>query len=143
MITVLRTEIIPAIERPTLWVDDAPGYRVLMAPNDTVIATEDPGMLAAAAEYRLQIPKGNKVAVIGGGFCVLPRLLLDCQVDVYETIQELAQYVPPGANFIVGDWSTTLVDAYNVIVYDLGGEVPYAQLEPHLLTDGFILPRRS
>jgi spermidine synthase len=71
---------------------------------------------------------GKSIAIIGGGSLILPRLLRPYNItkcDVFELEPEILAWAkrkhgPFGQrfNFIVGDYKTTLVDLYDLIVFD-------------------------
>lgn len=135
-VTILKEEEIPATSKPILWVDDSNGYRMAFS-EGVCIAAEDDAEMAACARWRLRIASNSKVAIIGGGFCVLPRLLTDCAVTVYEVEAELQQFCPTTCEFIVGDWNETLTIKYDVIVYDTGtplDDASKSKLEAHCAT---------
>ena len=45
--------------------------------------------------------------------------------------------------FIPGDWRDTISGHYDVIVYDLGGDIPRDILAKHLNKGGIILPNEA
>ena len=86
---------------------------------------------------------GKAVAWIGGGFCIGPRVfaIADCSQTVYEIEPSLQEFCPKGIEFIPGDWKDTIKGKYDVIIFDLGGEVPRADLAKNLNAGGIILPK--
>ena len=109
------------------------------------IADDGDGLMATEARYALKVrdfkPRGCTVAIIGGGLGILPRLLWkDYTITVHEIEPRLDRFTPNWCTFIPGDWRTTISGTYDVIVYDLGGDVPVEELTPHLAPGGIILP---
>ena len=119
--------------------------------NSFRIAFNDSGSIAAEepSQYEFLVTcaldcapiEGKSIAWIGGGFCVGPRLFVGAKSTVYEIEPALAEFCPEGVEFVAGDWRDTLSGKYNCIVYDLGGETPYAELEKFLEPGGIILPK--
>lgn len=108
------------------------------------IATEDRAQYESLVTWAVQAGpiRGKKIAWIGGGFCVGPRVfsIADCIQTVFELEPFLAEFCPNGVQFVPGDYRDTMVGAFDVIVYDLGGEVPREFLSQHLNSGGIILP---
>jgi len=118
-----------------------PGNRSYLI-NGAAVATEGDDQTAKMARFVMEMSLPASIAWIGGGFCIGPRLVVAlCGADqiVYEIEPALAEFCPKGATFIPGDYRTTLTGKYDVIVYDLGGEVP--DLTAHLNPGGMILPK--
>jgi len=89
--------------------------------------------------------RGKRIAWIGGGLCVGPRVfgLGECNQTVYEIEPSLAEFCPVGVEFIPGDYRETMRGNYDVIIYDLGGDTPRKFLERHLNPGGKILPEKD
>ena len=85
----------------------------------------------------------KSVAWIGGGMCIGPRLFDGAKQTVYEILPALKQFCPEGVKFIPGDWRDTISGHYDVIVYDLGGDVPRETLAEFLAPGGVILPKED
>lgn len=97
-------------------------------------------MAAACMQIRDFKPRGCTVAIIGGGFGILPRLLWkDYTITVYEIEPRLDRYTPNWCLFVPGDYHSTLSGTFDVIVYDLPGKVPLDELLPHLNVGGLII----
>jgi hypothetical protein len=120
------------------------GDRLVFDDSGTCIATDQQDTYARAARFAIEAGPlvGKAVAWIGGGLCIGPRVFMVAQPTqtVYEVEPALREFCPPGAAFACGDWRDTLKAKYDVIVYDLGGEVPYAELSKFLREGGKILP---
>lgn len=146
-IRVLSTRIIPMVSVPNVWVDEAYGYRALFSYDNGQIDGEDQDRQArtAAFAYAAGPLTGKSVAWIGGGFCYGPRCfsIADCKQTVYEIEPDLAEFCPEGIEFIPGDWSDTLRGEYDVVIFDLGGDVPRERLMRHLTPGGVILPKKD
>jgi len=86
--------------------------------------------------------EGKSVAWIGGGFCIGPRVfaISGCTQDVYEIEPSLSEFCPQDVTFIPGDYRDTMRGRYDVIVFDLGGEIPVEFLSRHLKPGGRIIP---
>lgn len=121
------------------------GYRMVMRGEASVCSESDTD-LAIEARYALRIRESHlyeSVAVIGGGFCILPRLLGSAlDIDIYEIVPELERFRPWHAAFIPGDWRDTLRGTYDVIVYDIGdlSREDRERLTSHLNPGGLLLP---
>jgi hypothetical protein len=137
------------LETRTKTVDDSlverrhpEGHRVLMR-GDRSIASDGEADLARAARFAidLKVARGAAVAIIGGGLCVLPRVLRGrgYTQHVYEIEPALDRYCPDYATFIPGDYRTTLTGLYDAIVYDLGDPADTALLNAHLNPGGLLL----
>jgi hypothetical protein len=85
------------------------------------------------------------VAWIGGGFCIGPMAfaIADCRQTVYEGESCLREFCPDGIAFVAGDWRDTIRGSFDVVIFDLGGPVPYAELSNFLSVGGIILPKES
>ena len=90
-------------------------------------------------------PNGKSVAWIGGGFCIGPRLFAtaNCRQVVFEIEPSLREFCPEGVEFIPGDYRETMTGKYDVIIFDLGGDVPRDLLTKHLSDGGKILPSKE
>ena len=121
---------------------DGEGYLMVMA-GERCIASESDADLARCARFAMEITqlRGARVAIIGGGFCILPRLLFGrgYLIDVYELEPALDRYCPVGARFIPGDYVSTLSGKYDAIVYDIGDPPDIALLEQCLAAGGQLL----
>lgn len=118
--------------------------------GNSLLADDGPDTHARATAFALAAFEQPRtiaplVAWIGGGLCVGPRLFACCGAlqTIYELEPRLGEFRPDGSTFIAGDWRDTLSGLYDVIVYDLGGEVPYDALRTHLKPGGVILPLES
>ena len=144
MIRVLESVTIPATETPRLWIDDSPGYPVVFTAELGSIADEGPGQMAFTSQCQLETSPltGKTVAWIGGGTCLGPRIFAEsgCVQTVYEIEPTLAEFCPSGVAFVPGDWRATISGKFDVVIYDLGGDVPYDALAAHLNNGGKILP---
>ena len=105
------------------------------------IATEGDDQVARMAWIAMQIPLGASVAWIGGGFCIGPRLSMGRKQTVYEIEPALREFCPEGVEFVPGDWRDTISGKYDVIVFDLGGDVPRETLAKYLNPGGVLLPK--
>ena len=140
---VIESVDVPATKRPRLSVDDAYGYTRILC-NGDVIDSDSQDELVRSAEFALAAqPRGKSVAWIGGGICHGPRLfaISDCQQTVYEIEPALREFCPEGVTFIPGDYQAPVTGTYDVIIYDLGGDVPREFLSNHLKRGGVILPK--
>ena len=127
----------------TLRVLDQPYVRVFL--GDSCIAEETEKELAQMCRIALHVieigSKKPSIALIGGGTFILPRLLGHLNPVVFELRSLLVkEFCPKGVRCIVGDYRATLTGTYDVIVYDLGGDVPRENLATHLNPGGIILP---
>lgn len=113
--------------------------------GQSLLADDSLDTHARAARFALDAAPltGKTVAWIGGGFCVGPRLfaIADCKQTVYELEPRLAEFAPEGVRFIAGDYRDTLSGKYDIIVYDLGGDVPRGLLAQFIAPGGMILPK--
>ena len=136
-VRILRSEMITE-ERPRLWFDGGSIFK-----DGACIASSDSDTYARAARFALEGKPlyGKTVAWIGGGLCIGPLLfsLLGCGQTIYELEPELLEFCPPGALFMAGDWKDMITGHFDVIVYDLGGEVPSVLLSRFLNEGGKIL----
>jgi hypothetical protein len=150
-ITVIESVTVPTTELPTLWIDDSPGFRMILSSKTGTVADDSPGQLksvavqALASAPLLKSIKSPTVAWIGGGLCIGPRLfaIADCRQTVYEIEPALREFCPEGVTFIPGDYRDTITGTYDIIIYDLGGEVPRETLAKHLNPGGKILPEKD
>lgn len=119
------------------------GFRMVMRDGMCVCSDGHDAHDRAAVFLAAATPlTGKSVAWIGGGMCVGPRLfsLSNCAQTVYEIEPALAEFCPEGIKFVPGDWRTTLSSTYDLIIYDLGEDVPTAALSQFLSPNGLILP---
>lgn len=141
-VRVLESVDVPATTRPRLSVDDAYGYTRILRDGD-VLDSDAQDKLARSAEFALAAqPRGKSIAWIGGGVCHGPRLfaIADCRQTVYEIEPALKEFCPEGVEFVAGDWEDNIHGKYDVIVFDLGGDVPRETLLKHLNEGGKLLP---
>ena len=132
----VREEITVRGDAPNRWI-----YR-----GETCICNE-------ADDYTRVVPfilgagklTGKSVAWIGGGFCIGPMAFAaaECKQAVYEAEASLREFCPDGITFVAGDWRDALTGRYDVIVYDLGGEVPREALTKFLKPRGKLLPEAA
>ena len=108
---------------------------------------DDKDTLVRSAQFACDagVLAGKVVAWIGGGMCVGPKIfcLTGCTQTVYEIEPLLEEYCPEGVSFVLGDWRDTISGAFDVIVYDLGGETPSEELSRFLNPGGIILPKEG
>ena len=128
----------------TLEIHNGEGYRMVMRGNiniciDNSVETEFNSMCREQAGD----VKGKTVAWIGGGLCIGPRLFDGAVQTVYEILPALKTFCPEGVTFVPGDWRDTLTGKYDVIIYDLGGDVPREHLAKHLTPGGIVLPKEA
>jgi len=117
------------------------GYNIVLR-GDRGVCDDNQDTYARAAKFAIDAnPAGKSVAWIGGGLCVGPKVfaIAGCRQTVYEIEPALAEFCPEGVRFVPGDWQATIRGQFDVIVYDLGGEVDKALLTPHLAPGGLIL----
>jgi hypothetical protein len=122
---------------------DATGNRVVYRGESCVSADSAEQLLfVAGCALQARNLQRKTVAWIGGGFCIGPRLfdISNCTQTIYEIEPALAEFCPRNMTFIPGDYRATLTGTYDVIVYDLGGEVPRKELSAFLNSGGIILP---
>jgi hypothetical protein len=121
-------------------------FRVLLRGNVSVDCESD-SEVANRTRWVLAIgpQKGKSVAWIGGGFCIGPQLLLygGAKQTVFEIEPSLREFCPEGVEFVPGDWRDTISGRFDVICYDLGGDVPRETLLKHLKPGGVILPKED
>jgi spermidine synthase len=105
-------------------------------------------LFCAARIAEADLPPEARVAVVGGGLCVLPRVLALRAwgaLDVYELEPALVRWVQEWLpvsrrwRFVVGDYRETLVDRYDLIVYDLAEPMDARRLSEHLAPGGAII----
>jgi hypothetical protein len=121
------------ITRPRLIYTDRQGYDgYYLRTENYPIATESDDQVAEMARLAIRVadarfPRDARVAHIGGGFCILPRIL-DLRPwgaqDIYEIEPALirkAQNRWPNKpwRFVEGDWRATLAGQYDIIVYHI------------------------
>jgi len=110
------------------------------------VASDCDGDLSVFARRLLEIRASGihkgAVAHIGGGLCLLTQMMGPAYEHVvYEIGEELREFCPDGVTFIPGDWRDTISGKYDVVIYDLGGEVPRETLAKFLAPGGVILPK--
>jgi spermidine synthase len=109
------------------------------------IAREGQGDSVAYVQWLLELYQQGvqlgTVAHIGGGFCVMPRLMPNFAHTVFEIEPELAEFARD-FTFILGDWHDTLMGTFDVILYDTG-HLPdpeeVTKLHSHLTEGGILL----
>lgn len=126
---------------------DGNGNRCIVK-GSRVIATETDSDYARTCRFAFGAAPlaGKRIAWIGGGLCLGPRLFVMLGVDqqvVFEIEPSLAQFAIEYAEFIPGDWRVTLTGTFDVILYDIGDTVPYEELTKHLNPGGVILPMET
>ena len=139
------TTMIPQESRLEL-IDDGYGKRVLR--NGQQIASDCDGDIAVLARRLVTIRDGGfnrgSVAHIGGGLCLLARMMgPGYDHTVFEIEPSLREFSPRGVTFIPGDWRDTISGTFDIVIYDLGGEVPRGTLLKHLNDGGVILPKED
>jgi len=143
-VRVLESESVPATSKPTVWVDGEPGDRKILTSDRGCLAAEDQDCYARAARFAIASSPlvGKSVAWIGGGLCVGPRLfaIADCTQDVYEIEPSLREFCPQSAVFVSGGWEDTLNKMYDLIIWDIDDNPPYAKLARWLSPNGKIIP---
>jgi len=143
---VLEYKVVTVDNNLTLNLHDGGGHRRIMRGKIEVVVESDTEVRNIAILVVDAGPlTGKSVAWIGGGFCVGPRIcaIAECHQTVYEIEPALAEFCPPGVTFVPGDWRDTLTGKYDVIFYDLGGDVPRGILSQHLNRSGAILPKEN
>jgi hypothetical protein len=117
------------------------GYRYITH-GDRVVCADGEADWARAARFAADIALQGRgvVAIIGGGFCILPKLLRarGYTINVYEIEPPLSRFCPPWAFFVPGDYRVTMDGLFDVIVYDLG-DPPAVDLTAHLKPGGQLL----
>ena len=118
------------------------GYREVF--KDGFVICDDSSETVDRVTGYLSVPSNlyeKSVAWIGGGLCVGPKLFASyyCKQTIFEIEPEMEEFCPEGAKFVAGDWRETFHGSYDVIVYDLAGNVP-EELSKHLNPGGVILP---
>ena len=144
-IRIIASQTIPAKEVPAVWVDDSSGTTQIFTSRGDCVHSDNDDFVARVARFALSASpiEGKSVAWIGGGLCIGPRLfaIASCKQTVYEIEPALAEFCPEDVKFVPGDWKDTINGSYDVIVYDLGGDVPREVLAKHLNPGGVILPK--
>ena len=125
-------------------IDCSNSYRIAFNKTGS-IASEEPSQYEFLVTCALQCAPvaGKSIAWIGGGFCVGPRLFVGAKSTVYEIEPDLREFCPGDAEFMVGDYRETMTGTYDIIIYDLGGDVPRGHLSNHLTPGGVILPSKE
>ena len=146
-VRVIVSRTIPAKEVPDVWVDDSTGTTQIFTSRADCVHSDNDDSVARVTRFALAaIPfDGKTVAWIGGGLCIGPRLfaIADCKQTVYEIEPALYEFCPDRVLFIPGDWKDTIKGKYDLIIYDLGGEVPRETLAKYLNPGGKILPEKD
>lgn len=119
------------------------GYSMVLR-GGTLVCDDSPDTHSRIAKLALAAAplKGKSVAWIGGGLCVGPRLfaIADCVQTVYEIEPRLVEFCPSDVRFVTGDWRDSISGKFDVIVYDLGGDVPHDLLAKFLNSGGKVIP---
>jgi hypothetical protein len=143
-VRILDAQKVESLEALVLTTHAGGGYRIVVRGRTELVCDESGDTHAAAAKYAIAAGDldGRLVAWIGDGFCVGPKVfaIADCLQAVYELEPSFAEFCPAGIRFVPGDWRDTIGGKFDVIVYDLGGEVPRAELSKFLAPGGVILP---
>lgn len=120
--------------------------------EDEFLMSESDAMLSYCARAVVlandYVPRRRaRIAVVGGGLCVIPRLLWPRGVDVYEIREDLVAWcrrrwpMLEGAwSFVVGDYRDTFPSRgpYDLVVFDIPEE-PAVELAARLADDGVLL----
>lgn len=119
------------------------GHRLVFR-GDVPLCDDGPNTWERAGRFAAgmaELGPRKTVAIIGGGFSIIPRVLRIARhtMTVYEIEGKLERFCPNYATFIPGDWRTTLTGRYDVIVYDIGDTPDRATLEAHLNPGGLLL----
>jgi hypothetical protein len=144
--TILDTREVSVREELHIRLHSGSGHRLLMW-GESTISDDGEGTFYRCSKWAVEIGSlvEKKVAWVGGGFCVGPRIfgIANCNQYVYEIESSFAEFCPEGVEFIPGDYRDTLTGKFDVIVYDLGGEVPREFLSKHLNEGGVLLPKED
>jgi spermidine synthase len=146
---VLLSRTRQVVEDDTLRSREIDGFTTLLRGRQEV-ASDHPLWMAEQAYRCLQIakPQNSRVAHIGGGLCILPRLLRrrGYVQHIYELEQKFidkatAKFAPESATwtFVQGDYLTTLTGNYDVIAYDLSQPANVPFLQSHLSAGGLLI----
>jgi hypothetical protein len=134
-----RTKVVD--DNLELFIHDGGGHRMIKRGSAFICneALEEFGRCAKLL-LDLRLPPRSSIAIIGGGFCIMPRLLQGrgLTITVFEIEPALARFCPDNCTFIPGDYHETLQGRYDGIIYDL----PIAldtDLTPYLNPGGIIL----
>jgi spermidine synthase len=114
------------------------GGRYLIRRGAETIAAEDWKTLAYYAQYALDIlalePQPRRIAIVGGGTCILPRLLGSIpMIDVYELDSAIVDWIKATFHqastrwrLIAGPYEETLrpTARYDVVFFDVAGPMP-------------------
>jgi hypothetical protein len=130
----------------TIFYSERQGYPgFFRGTEDCVIATAAQDMWEWAERVSAQLREVvGPIAMIGGGFAVLPRVAAR-PMDIYEIEPRVAEETrrqAPLCRVIVGDYRQTLARPYAAIVYDLDHPPTEAErsfLSAHLAPGGVIL----
>lgn len=105
---------------------DGGGHRMLVR-GDRLIADENDLQWAYAAKYAAavhKVPTIQSVAIIGGGFCLTPRVMgPHHDYTIFELEPALRRFAPRGATFIEGDWRITfppMAQEFDAVILDTG-----------------------
>lgn len=88
------------------------------------IAREGAGDSEKYVRWLLQLRDAGihsgRVAHIGGGFCVMARLMGPAYEHfIYEIEPDFAQFAPPEATFVLGDYKDTFTGNFDVVIHDV------------------------
>ena len=125
-------------------IDSSNSFRVAFNATGS-IAAEEPSEYAFLITCALACAPimGKQIAWIGGGFCIGPRLFIGAKSTVFEIEPDLREFCPEGVEFVAGDWRDTISGKFDIVIFHLGGDVPYFVLEKHLNPGGVILPKKE
>ena len=129
-----------------LVISDHPmGYQIVMR-GSTFVCDDSSDTQARAYQFAIEAGPlaGKTVAWIGGGLCVGPNLfqLSNPTQTIYEIEAELDEFCLPPMTFVPGDYNTTLTGLFDLIVYDIPGELATPTtlfLSDHLAPGGEII----
>ena len=128
----VREELTVRGEAPRRWI-----YRgeVCICNEEDDYSRAIPFLLAAGSLRQ------KRVAWIGGGFCIGPRAfaVANCDQTVFEQEPALEEFCPDGVRFVPGPWRDTIQGLFDVIIYDVGGEIPRDELDKYLKPEGAVL----
>jgi spermidine synthase len=147
---VLQVRTRQIVEQDTLRVRHEDNGRFTILSGLRELASDHDAWLADQAIRCLQItkPQNARIAHIGGGLCILPRLLRrrGYVQHIYELEPKViewatAKFAPESATwtFVQGDYLTTLTGNYDVIAYDLSQPANVPFLQSHLSAGGLLI----
>lgn len=124
MILEQRSEEQTVAVDKTLRLLEHPYLRVMVGGD--CVSEESDSEICRLARLALQLwdlPIRSKVAVLGGGTMILPRLLTAHDVTVFELegplVEEMVQRYAGLCNVVVGDFRQTLTGKWDAIVDDI------------------------